>query len=390
MTVAIDQVVVFDTDLDARELRLHRAQLAIDAGAVPGAPTLKATGDRLDCLDMLRGMDSVEREESPLSLLLCDMVDDDRQGEVGNIGARLLRTVATDRDLRDRVARILWTQYDHPTVITDSSYYAHAFIWFDHADRTADQLITAITAVFADDWPTEFRHFAPRGLTAEQFDDIWRNELRLLLKPGRRLKINDDIAAASILRGGVEADRNTDAVLRQARIAAPPAQRRDFCESIDEFLERLKGSKREARDAVADTLGRMSQVGIATPISPILVEHARALMAEHPVHRELRYLTGLTAAEDDLARTAVALYEHHLKALKPDNTRNNQMYPKAALDAMSNDPRLERAFADPELADCTQNDARRTETLSYVIGTYNDTRRSIQAREAAAGRPAVA
>jgi hypothetical protein len=377
---AVNQVVVFDTSLDARELRLHRTERLIERGVVPGSPRLFDTGDRLECLDILGGV-RIPGNEPPISLLLCDMVDE-RVGEVGNIGARLLRTVACDEGLAARVVRVLWTRYDHPTVISDIASYAQAYVWFDHADRDSAGLTAAIRAVFADGRPDGFRHFAPRGMTIESFDAQWRQTIRSLLEDPQRLKLNDDIAAASILRE--EPDKMTDVVLKKARDAVSERERRRYCENVDEFLDRVKGDKKEARQLVRGALINVSQEGIATQIKPVMVERAHALMQRFSRPLMLRYLTLLTEAEDEVARTLVDVYLAHKRRLTRPGARNSVTMPYAALDATFADPALQDVLSQPGLGDCTQTEARRTETQSYVIGVYNDTARSLIAREAAA------
>jgi len=382
VTHRVDQIVVFDTTLDARELRHDRARHALDHLALPGDPKLRVTGDRQECLELLEPPDC-------FTLLLCDMVDDQARATVGTIGARLLRSVARHSDLSEQVWRVLWSQHDHPTVITDIASYAHAFVWFDHDDRESELLAKAIAYVVGG--PPEdgergtrpiFQPFAPRGLTEGQYMAEWRDELRALLRPGAELKVNDELAAASILRE--EPDKRTDASLRTIRDSVDPSERRDYCESIGKLLERLHGGKKQARQSVHDRLDRKSQHGIATHLSPALVERAGELMAKHRrqnARRKLRYRTYLTEGEDELARTLVDLYEEHRRPPPGGKLHeSNQIRRHAALDKALTDSELDDAFAHPDLVDCSRTPERRVATLSYAICSYNDTARSLDAR----------
>lgn len=376
----VDQIVIFDTRLADRELRYERTRRALACLGVEGELPIVRSSDRLECLGMLSVTDVPGVTGEPRTLLLCDMVDDEDREHVGNVGARLLRSVARHADLSRSVWRVLWTLQDHPTIITDIEPYAHAFVWFDYDDIDGGDLAAAIEYVLSgppqsDDGVarTEFRPFAKRALTADEHQAAWMVEIERLLKPNKRTKINDTLAVAGILRG--VPDKVTNRLLRAARDGLPADTRGQVCTSVDELLGRLRGDKDYARHALKTALGHMDQQGISTQLSPLMVENAKQLMQQFQLERDLRYWTYLTQGEDILARTIASLYTRRLEELGSLHGSNTTTRHEALDYALDHDM-LSEVYAHPDVADCTHTQERRVESQCYVIGTYNDTIRS--------------
>jgi hypothetical protein len=389
MLQMVDDVVVFDTNLDARELRWHRAENALRRCGIQPLPDVSDFGDRMECLEFLH--EQVTGKDRRV-LLLCDMVADGLEASVGNVGARLLRTVATDRQLRAGVWRVLWTQHDHPYVIRGIAPYAHAFVWFDHHDRDGGLLANGIAHALAAPPVTEdgepgvvFQSFAPRGLTDETHTRRVRESLTSLLAPGALVKINDELAIASILRG--DPDNETNRMLAAAREPLSPHEKAKYCESVNELLERVRGSAKSAREAIHTEMDRFAQTSVATALKPGMVELTSELLRRNVsamATRQLRYQTGLTEGEDELARSFDDLYRQHFERLSAEHLaltrrlpqRGSTAVPNAALKAAVDDPALNAPFAHPDIRHCAE-EPRRREALSYVIWTMVDTARSL-------------
>jgi hypothetical protein len=378
VSMPVDQIVIFEPDEGLSELRYERALRAFATAGleIDAEQQLKLVGDRQELVELLT-VGTGDRN----TLLLCDMVDQADRQDVGSVGARLLRAIARDKNLAPSVWRILWSAHDHPTVIADIEPYAHAFVWFDHKDRQSEALSEAITHVLSGPPASDgeagapaFRFWAPRRLTAAKVEEHWTALLEGLLDHGQRLKTNDLIAAASIVRD--VPDTVTNETLRAGRRSAPPDERRLYCESVNDLLSRLRGDTRQARRSLVTALQPYSYDSIATQLTPQAIDRAYDLMRSYVVARTLRYMTLLTEAEDELARVLVACYQQHLAELGSihgsDKTSRH-----VALDQAVDDARVHEALRHPELAAQADTNERQVETMSYVIYAYNDTARSL-------------
>lgn len=352
--VAIERILVFDDQRQWAAYRRDKVAEAVrqldEAGLVEKIPQIDDVSNRNECLNLATAGQRV--------LLVADM-HSERNPWRGNIGARLLRAIATNAV--DDVWRVLWTMYDHPTVISDMVPYVNSFVFYDPTDdsRLADGIRHALSGKpgevpcrpFVQDLDVQARH------------RLWNERITELLIPGEPLKENDRLAAAGVL--SARPDTVTNQMLAKAYKDATDLDRRHICPNVDDLLTRIAAhDKAHARERLQEALGPLSQERASDLVVPWVIDTADRQRG--PSYRRTRRTTGLKEEEDELARVFIDVYKR-LRDGAPNGKR---------LHASSETRKcmlVDEAIQDDDVQEQMQSGGLAEEDLSYALWTFVDT-----------------
>lgn len=326
---------------------------------------------------------------TPDALLIADLTDDGGGAFAGNIGARLIRAVAQRPETRDLTRRVVWSKHNIESVAQDVLRWAHAFALQDASDGV-EYLSEAIVRALAPDSDND----APRVFPGVRSHDQLSNEIKARLgQLVKEIRNGDSLIA---IRLAQDIDRSLIAAeleLSKPRLIKPRS-------SVNKFLEQVQTdqgmSSKEAEDEIRRVMRPYAVDHVPDAIKADQCRQAlairRNLVEEYPDGRH-RDQTWLTAEEDELAATFLALFARGVKDRKitrPHEERQTNALIQEILGVEGVlDPHPEwvaacerfRSTRDDIQASDIEADNRRQalkvgrETLSYVVWSLIDFRR---------------